>query len=152
MVKVPILKVNLMLIMMIFIYKGIFRPTIVVTMLRIFIITKQIFVAVMIIIFWRWVSRIIYFEGNGTEENNEAQTDDEQSSCEDFGKCTSPLKSLNVDETYVVFSVVGKSISQEEKLTFLDKQPCQPSKVILLKRKKKICKKMQMLFRRFFLS
>ena len=38
-------------------------------------------------------------------------------------------------------SVVGKSISHEEKLTLLNKQPCQPLQVVLSKRKKKIGKR-----------
>ena len=53
-------------------------------------------------------------ESDGTEEKNQPQTDDEQSSYEDSVKCTSPLKSINVDETFAVSSVVGKSISHEE--------------------------------------
>ena len=81
------------------------------------------------------------FERDGTEENNEPQTDDEQSSYEDSAKRTSPLKSVDVDETFIVSFVVGKSTSHEEKLTLLDKQPCQDSKAVLLKRKKKIGKR-----------
>ena len=57
----------------------------------------------------------------GTEENNEPQTDDEQSSYGDSVKRISPLKSVDVDETFVVSSVVGKSISRKEKPTLLDK-------------------------------
>ena len=45
---------NLMVIMMIFIYKGIFLPTIVATLLRMFITTKQMLAAAMIIICQRW--------------------------------------------------------------------------------------------------
>ena len=75
-------------------------------------------------------------ESNETEENNEKQTDDEQSSYEDSAKHISPLKSIDVDETFLVLSVVGKSISHKEKLTLLNKQPRQPQKVVLLKRKK----------------
>ena len=62
-------------------------------------------------------------ESNKTEENNEKQTDDEQSSYEDSAKHTSPLKSIDVDETFLVLSVVGKSILHKEKLTLLNKQP-----------------------------
>ena len=81
------------------------------------------------------------FESDGTEENNEPQTDDEKSSYENSVKRTSPLKSVGADETFVVSSGVGKSISHEEKLTLLDKQPCQPSKAVLSKRKKNIGKR-----------
>ena len=59
------------------------------------------------------------FECDETEENNEPQTDDEQSSYEDSVKHPSPLKSIDVDETFAVFSVIGKSISHEETLTLL---------------------------------
>ena len=38
-------------------------------------------------------------------------------------------------------SIVGKSILHEEKLTLLNKQPCQPSKALLSKRKKNIGKR-----------
>ena len=48
------------------------------------------------------------FESVRTEENNEPQTSDEQGSYEDFVKRTSPLKSLDVDEIFVVTSVVGE--------------------------------------------
>ena len=51
MLKVPILKVGLMVIMMIFIYKGISLPMIVVKRFRILITTKQMLVAAMIIIY-----------------------------------------------------------------------------------------------------
>ena len=51
------------------------------------------------------------------------------------------MKSVVVDETFVVSSVVGKTISHEEKLTLLDKQPFQPSKAVLSKGKKKIGKR-----------
>ena len=92
------------------------------------------------------------FESDGTEENNEPQSDDEQSSYEDSVKRTSPLNSVDVDEKFVVSSVVGKSISHEEKLTLLNKRPCQPSKAVLPRRKKKIGKRgrccSQGLFRR----
>ena len=60
------------------------------------------------------------FESHGTEENNEPQTDDEQISYENSVKRTAPLKSVDLDETFVVSSVVGKSISHEEKLTLID--------------------------------
>ena len=50
------------------------------------------------------------------------------------------MKGVDVDETFVLSSVAGKSISHEEKLILLDEQPCQSSKVVLLKRKKKIGK------------
>ena len=78
------------------------------------------------------------FERDRTKENKEPQTDDDRSSYEDSVKRTSPSKSVDVDETFVVSSVIGKSFSYEEKLTLLDKEPCQPSKAVLLKRKKKI--------------
>ena len=79
------------------------------------------------------------FESVRTEENNEPQTDDERSSYEDSVKRTSPLKSVDVDETFVVSSDVGKGISHDKKLTLLDKQPCQPSKAVLSKRNKWVC-------------
>ena len=58
------MKVNLMIIMMIFLYKGTFLPTIVVTMSEMDIEEDL-------------------FESDGTEENNEPQTDEEQSIYED---------------------------------------------------------------------
>ena len=73
------LESQFMVIMMIFIYKGIFLPAIVLTMLRMFITIKLMLVAAMIIICQRWISRKI-IESDGTEENNE--TNDEQSSYE----------------------------------------------------------------------
>ena len=51
------------------------------------------------------------------------------------------MKTVDVDETSFVSSIVGKSISHEEKLTLLNKQPCQTSKAVLLKREKKIGKR-----------
>ena len=53
---------------------------------------------------------------------------------------TSALKSVDVDKTFVVTFVVGKSISHE-KLTLLDKQSCQPLKLVLWKKKMKIGKR-----------
>ena len=73
-------------------------------------------------------------ESNWSEEDNEPQTDDEQSSYEDSVKCTSQLKSLDVDETFVVPSIVGKSILHKEKLSSINKL-CQPSKEELSKKK-----------------
>lgn len=70
-------------------------------------------------------------ESNWSEEDNEPQTDDEQSSYS--VKCTSQLKSLDVDETLVVPSIVGKSILHKEKLSSINK-PCQPSKEELSKK------------------
>ena len=137
MVKVLILKVNLMVIMMIFIYKGIFFPTIVVTMLRMFITRKQMLVAAMTIICQRWILRKIYLKT--TEENNEPQTDDKQSSV----KHTLSLISIDADEIFFVSTIFGKSILHEEKLALLDKKPCRPLKAILSKRKKKIGKRDQ---------
>ena len=69
---------------------------------------------------------------------HEKPTDDEKSSYQDSVKRTSPLKSVDVDETFVVSSVIGKSISHEEKLTLLDKKPCT---AFLSKKKKKIGKR-----------
>ena len=40
------------------------------------------------------------FESDGTEENNEPKSDDEQSSYEDSVKKTLPLKSVDADEIY----------------------------------------------------
>ena len=68
MVKVPVLKVNLIVIMMIFIYKGIFLPTIVVTMLRMFITMKQMLVAAMTIICQRCISKKIYSKATGQKK------------------------------------------------------------------------------------
>ena len=80
-------------------------------------------------------------ETNGREENNESQSDNEQNSYEDSFKHSSPLKRLDVDEKIFMPSIVGKSILHEEKLTLLNKQPCQPSKALLSKRKKNIGKR-----------
>ena len=50
-----------------------------------------------------------------------------------------PIPSKNISsEIFVVSSVIGKSISHQEKLDMLNKQPCQPSKDVLSKRKKRI--------------
>ena len=80
-------------------------------------------------------------ESDKREENNEPQSDNEQNSYEDSFIHSSPLKSLDVDEKIFMPSIVGKSIFHEEKLTLLNKQPCQPSKALLSKRKKNIGKR-----------
>ena len=54
----------------------------------------------MIIICQRWISGKDLFESDGTEENNEPKSDDEQSSYEDSVKKTLPLKSVDADEIY----------------------------------------------------
>ena len=96
--------------------QGNFLLTIVVIITR-----KQMLVAAMIIICQKRISRKIYLIDLRAEENNEPQTDDEQSSYGDSVKRISPLESVDVDETFVVSSVVGKSISRKEKPTLLDK-------------------------------
>ena len=50
-----------------------------------------------------------------------------------------PIPSKNKSsEIFVVSSVIEKSISHQEKLDMLNKQPCHPSKDVLSKRKKRI--------------
>ena len=118
--------------MITFIYKEIFLPTTVVAMLRMFITVKEMGVAGMIIICQTWTLRKISLKGiEGIEKNNEPQTDDEQNSYEDSVKLTSPLKIVDMDETFVLSSVVGKNILHKKKLTLLDKLSCQPSKAVL---------------------
>ena len=141
MVKVPILKVTLMVIMMIFIYKGIFLPKIVAILLRTFITTKQMLAAVMIIIYQRWILRKIYLKPSGEKKPMSHKMMMKKSVMKTLLNALHHWKAVDVDETLLVSIFVGKSISHKEKITLLDKQPCQPSKAVLSKRKKKVGKR-----------
>ena len=89
--QVPILKVTLMVIMMIFIYKGIFLPKIAAILLRTFITTKQMLAAVLIIICQRWILRKIYFKPSGEKKAMSHKMMMNKSVMKTV-KCTSPLK------------------------------------------------------------
>ena len=120
MVKVPIMKVNLMIIMMIFLYKGTFLPTIVVTMLEIFITTKQILVAAMIITCQRRISRKIYLKATGQKNTMSHKLKRNKAVMKTLKgvDVDETFKSIDVYETSIVSSVVVESILHGEKSNF----------------------------------
>lgn len=73
------------------------------------------------------------------DDDVESQTNDDDVEPKTDNEHNIPIPSKNISsEIFVVSSVIGKSISHQEKLDMLNKQPCQPSKDVLSKRKKRI--------------
>ena len=75
-------------------------------------------------------------ESDVDKSNHSAIDDDEDSNSEKLSSLKS--KTFDVAETFTVSSVVGKSLTPEEKTTLLNQQPCQPLRNELLKRKKRL--------------
>ena len=75
-------------------------------------------------------------------ESDIAEGDESKSDVDDDLSSSEDISSLQPDvgDVFVVSSVLGKTLTHEEKLAFLKQKPCQPSKSELSKRKKRVGK------------